>query len=124
MLRALGQFPTPVELAELMERMDANRNGVASLLPGGPGWLCAGQPVKWRERPQPGPRTASGPVLQSLPSVSLLGPALKLDAELPVPLFRLQRSIFAQLLPCQQMRRGRRAAGAQAAHVEPSLPAG
>ncbi|KAL4438491.1 hypothetical protein ABPG77_000139 [Micractinium sp. CCAP 211/92] len=27
-LRALGQFPTPVELAELMERMDANRNGV------------------------------------------------------------------------------------------------
>lgn len=29
-LRALGQFPTPVELAELMERVDANGNGVAS----------------------------------------------------------------------------------------------
>ncbi|KAL4431299.1 hypothetical protein ABPG75_006555 [Micractinium tetrahymenae] len=29
-LRALGQFPTPVELADLMPRMDANKNGVAS----------------------------------------------------------------------------------------------
>lgn len=27
-LKSLGQYPTPVELAELMERMDTNRNGV------------------------------------------------------------------------------------------------
>lgn len=29
-LRAMGQFPSPSELAELMERMDANGNGACS----------------------------------------------------------------------------------------------
>ncbi len=56
MLRALGQFPTPVELAELMERMDANRNGVVSPTTLRP--PCAGAlPAAWQAPHAPAPET-------------------------------------------------------------------
>lgn len=36
-LKSLGQYPTPVELADLLQRMDANGNGVVSGGAGGGG---------------------------------------------------------------------------------------